>query len=504
MANSAFLKSSISLDSPVFTTKITSPMVVGGTGTTATLTLNGTSNVVVSGSTILLQPSGGKVGIGTTTPALNLSVQGLYGMPLTTGVQSSGIFRVQDSASNIALDIGVQQSLGTWIQSENKSNSAVLPLLLNPNGGNVGIGPRASTSRLQVSCGWITTDIGEPFAWNLDGSQKYVTTNYGAAINTEAIGGRIAFYTAPSGSTGCAASVTERLTILNTGNVGIGTSTPGVYKLMVHQGTNKNLGIASEPEGMSLEAFNDAVNASVSLSIYAVPLLLPGSTIGIGTTSPLNVSCLGASNATFIQVSACCYPQILFAATCLSANNKIWRTIGRGNVFQIQSLDDVGSTEVTGVQFTRSSGSITCVNFPNGSIYNAANSTTWNTTSDCRIKENISIIPNAISIINSINPITFDYNKDFAENKKWDENKRICNYGFSAQEFEKIFPKYVEKSSEKINGENIDDFRTLNTDPIVPILVKAMQEQQLLIEENKKQIHALCLELNYMRNYNKE
>src|ERR1035437_5275295 len=76
MSYSTCTNSNISLDSPTFLNRITTPIVYGGVVFTATLILNGTSNVVVSGSTILLQPSGGKVGIGTTTPAYNLDVSG--------------------------------------------------------------------------------------------------------------------------------------------------------------------------------------------------------------------------------------------------------------------------------------------------------------------------------------------------------------------------------------------------------------------------------------------
>jgi len=94
--------------------------------------------------------SSGNVGIGTTSPGLNLSVQGLYGLPTTSGAQTVGIFRVQDSASNIALDMGVVQNIATWIQSGNKSNSALLPLVLNPSGGSVGIGTTAPNGGLTI------------------------------------------------------------------------------------------------------------------------------------------------------------------------------------------------------------------------------------------------------------------------------------------------------------------------------------------------------------------
>lgn len=74
MSNSAFKKTSVSLDSPVFTTKITTPVLVGGSGSTATLTIKGTSSGTTTSSIVALQPTGGNVGIGMLTPQGPLNV----------------------------------------------------------------------------------------------------------------------------------------------------------------------------------------------------------------------------------------------------------------------------------------------------------------------------------------------------------------------------------------------------------------------------------------------
>lgn len=93
---------------------------------------------------------GGKVGIQTTTPGLNHTVQGPFGLPLSSGAQTNGIFRLQDPISNISLDSGIVQNVGAWMQANNRANSAALPLYLNPNGGTVLIGSLAGTGNRLV------------------------------------------------------------------------------------------------------------------------------------------------------------------------------------------------------------------------------------------------------------------------------------------------------------------------------------------------------------------
>jgi hypothetical protein len=109
----------------------------------------------VTGSTSLcLNTAGGNVGIGTTDPKGTFNVlSGNAGFPDTTGSGSSNVAaRIQ--SGSICLDFG---SIGGtnpfWIQNHlNTNNATNYPLLLNPNGGNVGIGTtNPSSYTLQVS-----------------------------------------------------------------------------------------------------------------------------------------------------------------------------------------------------------------------------------------------------------------------------------------------------------------------------------------------------------------
>jgi len=123
--------------------------------------------------------------------------------------------------------------------------------------------------------------------------------------------------------------------------------------------------------------------------------------------------------------------------------------------------------------------------FAAGTICRAGGGSSWDTFSDVRIKENIDTIPNAINTLSQLNPVLFDYTEDYTKERGWNDIKRICNYGFIAQEFEQVFPKYVTIGCEKIGDCVIEDFRSINDGHLVPLLVKAIQEQQL-------QINALC------------
>jgi hypothetical protein len=95
----------------------------------------------------------GNVGIGTTAPGVNLDVEGNPGGPATSGTTQTGVFRIGTGSTGNSIDFG-QISAGPysmWIQGTHPANLSVLiPLALNPNGGNVGIGTTAPAALLSV------------------------------------------------------------------------------------------------------------------------------------------------------------------------------------------------------------------------------------------------------------------------------------------------------------------------------------------------------------------
>ncbi len=98
--------------------------------------------------------SGGNVGIGTTSPNVRTEIAAsVNGNPVTSGTtQTYGALRVRGSATNV-LDIGQQSAspYGMWMQvCDSTSLGTEYPLLLNPNGGNVGIGTTSPSNALDV------------------------------------------------------------------------------------------------------------------------------------------------------------------------------------------------------------------------------------------------------------------------------------------------------------------------------------------------------------------
>ena len=97
----------------------------------------------------------GKVGIGTDSPSAKLHVMGTTGLPATSGTTFTGTMRLQVAGGyGTVMDFGaVGPSTGTqWIQVTDASNQALhYPLLLQPNGGTVGIGTTTPYSLLDVN-----------------------------------------------------------------------------------------------------------------------------------------------------------------------------------------------------------------------------------------------------------------------------------------------------------------------------------------------------------------
>jgi len=94
----------------------------------------------------------GNVGIGTPTPETKLHVVGNNtALPATSGTkQSAGHVTRLKGSTNAVLDIGAGEK-SFWLQSTDENNLATNnSLLLNVNGGNVGIGTNAPKSSLHI------------------------------------------------------------------------------------------------------------------------------------------------------------------------------------------------------------------------------------------------------------------------------------------------------------------------------------------------------------------
>ena len=99
--------------------------------------------------------SSGNIGIGTTTPnGMKLVVLGATGYPAVTGTTQTGVLRLTGGTGlyNV-LDMGVNESTDTaWIQATRANSLGTYDkLVINPYGGNVGIGTTSPTTLFRVA-----------------------------------------------------------------------------------------------------------------------------------------------------------------------------------------------------------------------------------------------------------------------------------------------------------------------------------------------------------------
>jgi hypothetical protein len=103
-------------------------------------------------------------------------------------------------------------------------------------------------------------------------------------------------------------------------------------------------------------------------------------------------------------------------------------------------------------------------------------------TSDLRLKTNIQPLPNSIDLIMKLNPVHYS-KKNSIESTDYTKTEN----GFIAQELQKVLPYLV------IEGADKDKILSVDYNSIIPVLTKGIQEQQVLIEAQQKQIDEMKL-----------
>jgi len=142
------------------------------TGGTARLTIDSNGNVNIDSNTLYVDAANNRVGLGTSSPGSRLTVNRVnYADASATGattLSNAGITVEAATDTNNRLMFGIGSTGGApWIQAQNTSSNATQSLILNPVGGNVGIGVTAPTNaRLDVR-----EDTNYPIRWGSTSAQ---------------------------------------------------------------------------------------------------------------------------------------------------------------------------------------------------------------------------------------------------------------------------------------------------------------------------------------------
>ena len=113
-------------------------------------------------------------------------------------------------------------------------------------------------------------------------------------------------------------------------------------------------------------------------------------------------------------------------------------------------------------------------------------STSWGTYSDEKLKTNITDVGSVLDKISGIRCVNYELIHDESSQKR---------IGFIAQDFVDKFDEVVEKPS-KISNDVEGEYLGLRYTEIVPVIMKAVQEQQTMIQELKSEIDSLKFQLN--------
>jgi hypothetical protein len=139
--------------------------------------------------------------------------------------------------------------------------------------------------------------------------------------------------------------------------------------------------------------------------------------------------------------------------------------VGAGDRFAVQTISS--GTIMLGYN---SSAGLTYVIYENGDVRNSNNS--YGAISDAKLKENIADATPKLDKINQVRVVNF--------NLIGDTKKQI---GVVAQELEQVFPSLVDETTDRDSEGNdlSTTTKSVKYSVFVPILIKAMQEQQAMI-----------------------
>jgi hypothetical protein len=300
----------------------------GSVSVTGSLTVNGTSAVTGTGTTNYLPKftgsttignsqifdNGSNVGIGTALPSAGLEIETDGSVKTALRVTSNQAFNaspvtaimfryrissgttIGGAVINAAKDNATESNQAGNLQFWTNNGTTLAERMRITSGGNVGIGATPSawntTSRALQLTSFVSLSQQHSGALNLmsyaiessANSFTYGDTGvYPTRLNMNPNDGVITFSNAVTGTAGNAVTFTPRLTILNNGNVGIGTDIPA-NRLQVHVSSNDTGGFndASYP----LQLRNTSTTANSYVGIYLAGSFGVGATIETQFVSP--------------------------------------------------------------------------------------------------------------------------------------------------------------------------------------------------------------------------
>jgi len=151
-------------------------------------------------------------------------------------------------------------------------------------------------------------------------------------------------------------------------------------------------------------------------------------------------------------------------------------------IFQVSAVAGTRAGIAVTSASTSSTGMIGFVN-PNGtvgSITTSGSGTSYVTTSDYRLKENVAPMTGALDVVQALKPVTYNWKVDGS-----------ASQGFIAHELQEVVPECVTGEKDAVDAEGNPQYQGIDTSFLVATLTAAIQELKAELDTVKAELAAL-------------
>ncbi|HRE77636.1 MAG TPA: tail fiber domain-containing protein [Flavobacterium sp.] len=381
-------------------------------------------------------------GVNNEAESFGEVVLGIGATTYTPSTNGANQFRIANATDRL-LVVGNAIDADNDDVVDNSERSNALVILKN---GNTGIGSSTPGERLHVAGrtlltnGFSATNAALLYQNNAD--YMFLGPQSGSSAN----GGAMALYGSTNASGGNAGGIdfntnSGLVRLTSVGNLGVGTNNP-LQKLHV-----------SGPAGLT-----------------AIRI---GNTSLTGTTSNVAIDFLRGGNANTDW-------RIFNIGANLTLGNSADDLATINNLYQFQGSRFMPMTDAT-ISLGQTANRWNTLFASNGTI----------NTSDEREKKNIQNLNYGLTTLMQLRPVSFEWKKDDGSGTK---------LGLIAQELQQVVPEVVRdwdwEEDEQGNRKKVaSPILGVYYSDLIPVLIKATQEQQLVIEQQKEEINLLKQQL---------
>jgi len=417
----------------------------GTTQPTLKVIQNGTGDILQlfdGASQVVTVKDGGNVGIGTDSPQSLLHLRATAPIISLTDTNS-----FTDANDRLIFRAGANEGLIQWYDDSSSSTSTIAVF---ESGGNVGIGKTNPAAKLDVLSG---TALIAQFARDGAATYDFTVTDGGdgaAQLYINAQTANTGYNIRPKNASG---TNIDALFINPDGNIGLGTNSPS-ETLELGDGSSTNRIKIDSPTKAHYIGY-DGSDDALQIAAQSFLKFQTGGSFG----EAMRISSEG--NLLINTTSKTSFP-----------TNKGAAAFGIGGEVNLK-LSSYGSAH-TYQQFILG-GSVV------GSISSTTSTTSYNQSSDYRLKENVVEMTGALDRVNQLQPKRFNFIADA---------DTIVD-GFLAHEVQDIVPQAVTGEKDAVDSEGNPEYQGIDQSKLVPLLTKAIQEQQTQIETLKQEIQEL-------------